>query len=96
MRRTEIEKIDVIVARLLKNISRQGNNYQYLIIAEWKQMLGVTVANATRKIYIKDNKLFVYLDSPIIKQEIIYLKEKILQHLNKKYPKGNLQDIIFR
>lgn len=96
MRRTNTEKIDVIVARLLQKFAEQGDNYQHLIIAEWKQMLGVTVSEATRKIYIRDNKLFVYLNSPIIKQEIIYLKEKILQHLNKKYPKGNLQDIIFR
>ncbi len=96
MRRTETEKIDVIVERLLKNIARKGDNYQHLIFAEWKQMLGVTVGNATRKMYIKDNKLFVYMDSPVIKQEIFYLKEKILQHLNRKFPKGNLRDIVFR
>lgn len=96
MRRTKTEKIDTLVAKIMQDIAKQGNNYQHLIIAEWKQMLGVTVSNATRRIYIKERKLFVHLDSPIIKQEIIHLKEKILQHFNKKYPEGRLQDIIFR
>lgn len=96
MRRTKTEKIDSLVTKIMQNIAKQGNNYQYLIIAEWKQMLGVTVRNSTRKIYIKERKLFVHLDSPVIKQEILHLKEKILKHFNKKFPEGQLQDIIFR
>ncbi|MBS9767722.1 MAG: DUF721 domain-containing protein [Flavobacteriaceae bacterium] len=96
MRRTNAEKIDTIVSRIMQNIAKQGDNCHHLVIAEWKQMLGVTVKNATRKIYIKDKKLFVHLDSPVIKQEIICLKAKILQHMNNKYPKAELKDIIFR
>lgn len=96
MRRTKTEKIDSLVAKIMQDITKQGNNYQHLIVAEWKQILGVTVSNATRKMYIKEQKLFVHLDSPVIKQEIIHLKEKILLHFNKKFPQGQLQDIIFR
>lgn len=96
MRRTKTEKIDALVTKIMHDIAKQGDNYQHLIIAEWKQMLGVTVSNATRKIYVRERKLFVHLDSPVIKQEIIHLKDKILQHFNKKFPKGQLQDIIFR
>lgn len=96
MRRTKTEKIDVLVNSIVRQIAKQGDNYQHLIIAEWKQMLGVTVCNATRNIYIKNHKLFVHLDSPIIKQEIIHLKIKILQHFNRKFPEGQLQDIILR
>ncbi len=96
MRRTNTEKIDILIAKVLQNIAKQGDNYQHLVISEWKQMLGVTVSNSTRKIYIKDNKLFVYLDSPVIKQEIIFLKTKILQHLNSKFTQVKLRDIVLK
>lgn len=96
MKRAKTEKIDVLVTKILQDIAKQGKNYQHLIIAEWKQMLGITVSNATRKIFIKDQKLFVYLDSPVIKQEIIHLRHKILEHLNQKFPEGKLEDIVLR
>ncbi len=96
MRRTKTEKIDALVAKVLQNIAKQGDNYQHLIIAEWRQMLGVTVSNSTQKIYIKDQKLFVFLDSPVIKQEIIFLKTKILNHLNAKFTQNKLQDIVLK
>ncbi|PVX51069.1 uncharacterized protein DUF721 [Balneicella halophila] len=96
MRRTKTEKIDTLVKKIMEDYAKQGDNYQHLIYAEWKQMLGVTVTNATRKIYIKERKLFVHLDSPIIKQELILLKDKIIQHMNRKFPDGQLENIIFK
>lgn len=96
MRRTKTEKIETLVNKIMQDIARQGNNYQHLVIAEWKQILGVTVANATQKIFFKDHRLFVYLDSPVIKQEIIHLKDKIIHHMNQKFPEAKLRDIIFR
>lgn len=96
MRRTKTEKIDILVNKIIEGYAKKGDNYQHLIFSEWKQMLGVTVTNATKKMYLKERKLFVYLDSPIIKQELIYLKEKLIEHFNKKYPQAQLEDIIFK
>lgn len=96
MRKTNTERIDILVQKVIANIAGRGNNHHYLVIEEWKKMMGITVANATRKIYIKDQKLFVYLDSPVIKQEIIMLKEKIRTYINDKVPQANLKDIVLR
>lgn len=94
MRKTNAEKIDVVVRKIMADIAKQGNNHHHMVVEEWKRMLGVTVANATRKIYVKDHKLFVYLDSPVIKQEIVMLKDKIKQYLNSKIPQAEIIDII--
>lgn len=96
MRKQNAEKIDDIVKKIIKNIAKQGNNYHHIVIQEWRNMLGVTVSNATRKIYIKDNKLFVHLDSPAIKQEIFMLKDKIKDYLNNKIPESKIEEIILR
>lgn len=96
MKRNKTEHINVLVEQILKDIAKQGENYKHLIIAEWEQLLGVTVTNATQKIYIKDNKLYIHLNSPVIKQEIIFLREKILIHMNTKFPQARLREIIFK
>lgn len=96
MKRSKTEQINVLVEQILRDIAKRGDNYKHLIIEEWKRLLGVTVTNATQKIYIRDNKLYIHLSSPVIKQEIIFLREKILTHMNTKFPEAELQEIIFK
>lgn len=96
MRNANTEKLDMLIGKIMKNISQKGDNYKHLVVQEWKDMLGVTVANNTSKIYVSKNILFVHMTSPVIKQEVSYVKDKILLHMNKKFPTARLKEIIIR
>ncbi len=95
MRKTETEKIDAIVERFMRQIKHKGRIKEYQIIDEWHAMFGENVSNATRNIYVRDQKLYVYLNTPIIKNELRMLKDRIRDNLNRKC-EYQLIDIVIR
>ena len=53
------------------------------VYALWDELLGQSVARVTRKKYIKDNKLFVHLDSSVVRNQLFMLRTDIVAQINK-------------
>ncbi len=67
-------------------MKKQGNEDKFneaQIVNEWENIMGKMIAQHTRKIYVKNSKLFVYLDSAPLKQELSYAKSKIKKMMNE-------------
>ena len=64
------------------------------LIASWGAVFGDYMASKTREIYIKNHILFVFVDSSIIRNELMLAKQILISKLNN----GNniIDDIIFR
>lgn len=52
------------------------------IINEWENAVGSLIAQKTDKIYVRRGKLYVYLSSSVIKNELVYAREEIVSRLN--------------
>ncbi len=66
------------------------------LIREWKKLVGEYINKSTRNVYIKNNKLFVYLSSSIIRAELHMIKNSLLKKLNDKTGKKIIEEIILR
>ena len=62
----------------------------------WESLLGRSVAKATTRIFIKDRKLFVYLSSSVIRNELFMLQNEILKRLNEAAGEELLEEIILK
>ena len=62
----------------------------------WKDLMGNGVNSYTTKVNLKNNILYVELSSSVLRQELIYGKEKIINMLNESLRKDIIKDIIFR
>ena len=62
----------------------------------WKDLMGNGVNSYTTKVNLKNNILYVELSSSVLRQELIYGKEKIINMLNDSLRKDIIKDIIFR
>ncbi|MBR5643836.1 MAG: DUF721 domain-containing protein [Salinivirgaceae bacterium] len=64
------------------------------LIASWGTVVGDYMASKTRDIYIKNHILFVFVDSSIVRNELMLAKQMLISRLNN----GNniIDDIIFR
>jgi len=61
----------------------------------WKEVVGEEIDAYTTRIYEYQNKLFVNLNGPTVKSEVLIAKSKILKSFNKKFEKvGIIEDII--
>lgn len=62
----------------------------------WKNLMGNGVANYTTEIVLKNDTLYVALSSSVLKEELSYGREKIINMLNEELGKPVVKNIIFR
>ena len=53
------------------------------LVAAWPDIIGQSIANRTKQVYVKDRRLFVRVESAVIKQELVMLRSLILARLNE-------------
>ncbi|QPH38772.1 DUF721 domain-containing protein [Pedobacter endophyticus] len=53
------------------------------ILALWPEIMGTAIANRTTQIYIRDKKLFIRIESSVIKNELVMVRQGIIQKLNE-------------
>jgi hypothetical protein len=83
------------IDEMLKNPALQNKFLQHKLIASWEKVMGKTVANRTTKILFRDKKLFVYLTSASLRQELVNEREKIMNLLNEEAGTKIIEEIIF-
>ncbi len=62
----------------------------------WFETMGSFIANHTSKMYFRQNKLFVFVDSSALRQELFLAREKLRQKLNEYLGEELVQEIIVR
>ncbi len=53
------------------------------IVTAWPDLIGKAIANRTQQIYIKDKKLFVRVESAVIKNELAMMRKQIIGRVNE-------------
>ncbi|MBN2520598.1 MAG: DUF721 domain-containing protein [Bacteroidales bacterium] len=96
MRKSNTEKLGDIINESLKNLNIDTKLKEVKLIKSWEKVVGKTVAKYTSNIYIKEKKLFVNLNSSVVRNELIMIKDAILEVLNKEAGETIIKDIIIR
>jgi predicted nucleic acid-binding Zn ribbon protein len=73
---------------------KQPFNESYLL-QHWEDIMGASIAKRTSKIFIKNKKLYVYLNSAPLKQELNMAKLKVVELLNKEVGDKVIEDVEF-
>lgn len=65
------------------------------IIAAWPDLMGKPVANRTKQIYIYEKKLFLRIESSVIKNEIQLMSAQVIAKINEKAGSELIESIVF-
>jgi predicted nucleic acid-binding Zn ribbon protein len=65
------------------------------IIAAWPQLVGKSVANRTKELFIHDKKLFLRIESSVIKNELVLMRMQIINKINEDAKGILIEDIVF-
>ncbi|WP_293312100.1 DUF721 domain-containing protein [Pedobacter sp. UBA5917] len=65
------------------------------ILSVWPEIMGTAIANRTKQIYIYDKKLFLRIESSVIKNELIMVRQGIIQKLNEHAGSEVITEMIF-
>tara|TARA_B100001287_G_scaffold264619_1_gene256665 strand:- start:10017 stop:10298 length:282 start_codon:yes stop_codon:yes gene_type:complete len=91
MNNTEIK--DIINVFLKKNKLEKGL-LDIEVKKAWYELMDNGIGNYTTDISLKNKTLFIKLNSPALKQELSYGKEKIINLINERFEENIVQKII--
>ena len=96
MRRKETQKISDILKECTKEAHFDQKLQEIRLIENWGTMLGPMIEHSTRKIFISNRVLFVYLESSVIRNELFMMRSKIIEALNNSVSEKVIDNIIFK
>lgn len=96
MRRKQTQGISELLKQFQKESAYENKLREHQLITNWPKVLGEGIGNATRKLYIQNKTLFVFIDSAVMRQELFMIRTQIQEALNKSVGGEVIDNIIFR
>ena len=96
MRKKNTQKIDDVVREYLKALKIDDKLKEVKLIKSWEDVVGKTIARSTNDIYIKDRKLYVKLNSSVIRNELFMLRDGLKKALNDQAGEVLIDEIILK
>jgi|APDOM4702015159_1054818.scaffolds.fasta_scaffold342748_2 hypothetical protein len=96
MRKSNTQSISSVLKSYVQenNLERKMNELD--LIKSWESVMGKTVSRYTGNLYIQNSTLFVETTSPIVRNELLMMKEEIRVRLNEVVGEELIKAIIFR
>ena len=94
-RRAESTTVGEAMRELLDTYKLTARYEQTQLIQSWDRLMGPPVARRTDKLFIKDRKLYVKLNSAPLKQELNLSKSKILALFLREFGEVIVVDVVF-
>lgn len=95
MRRSYYRPISEVIKEYLEDLKLTNKLKEYEAIKLWEELLGKSVASRTKEIKIKDGTLYVKIGSTLVKQELLMIKDSIIQKINDKIGDEIVNNIVF-
>jgi predicted nucleic acid-binding Zn ribbon protein len=90
------EQIGRIIENILKNAGLDKKVKETQAINFWKEVAGKEISKYSEPIKVEDGTLFIKVSSPSWRNELIMLKPKIKEKLNRKLGSFIIKDILFK
>ena len=94
MRKSNEQSLKEVIDDLLNAYKLRGKFNQKKVIASWERIMGKTIANRTDAVFFKENKLIIKLNSSVLREELSYSKNKIIQLINEDMGEEVVKEVI--
>ena len=95
MGRTNDKPLKEAIEQLLNVYKLRRKFDETSLIAAWPELMGRAVANRTSQLYIRDRKLFIRVESSVLKNELVMIRSEIVKRMNERAGSKVLDDIVF-
>ncbi|MFC2113989.1 DUF721 domain-containing protein [Bacteroidota bacterium] len=65
-----------------------------LILESWSELAGALIYKHTTDINLKNRKLYVHIKSSVAKQEMMFMRNRLIELINRKMGKKVVDEII--
>lgn len=95
-RNTEESSIADVLKTFIEANRLQGGLDKVDVREAWKNVMGPGVNNYTVDVVLKNSTLYVALSSAVLREELMYGKEKIITILNEELRRDVIKNIVLK
>jgi predicted nucleic acid-binding Zn ribbon protein len=88
--------LKAVIESMLEAYQLKAKINEVRIINEWEKAVGPIVSQNTEKLYVRRGKLYVYLTSSVIKNELVFARQQIIQRLNEAIGEEVITELVVK
>jgi len=96
MERKEVRRIGSLLDEFVKANRLEEGLAEYRLKKSWKKLLGTGISRKTKSLVIKNRRLIVTIQSSVIRNELMMIKDTLLPRLNAEAGHDVIDDIILK
>ena len=96
MRKSNTQKIGEVISDYLREFRLEKKVTEARIINSWPSIVGPTIARQTEKLYIRNGVFYVHITSPVLRNELSYMKTRITEVLNEQAGEMIITKVVLR
>ncbi len=96
MRRSKTISLGEAIKDYVREMNLEGKLNEAGLINSWEEVVGKAISSRTSKIYIKDSVLYIHLNSSVVRNELMMLRQELMEKLNQKAGTTVIKDIVLR
>lgn len=89
------ERIDKVLVRTLKGLKIDRRIKEETALLNWAKVVGDRIASYANPLRVRDSILFVRVENASWRNELVFLKGKIIKELNQSVKANVIKDIVF-
>jgi len=96
MRKKNTQKLSDVIQAFVKEKNLQKKFDEIDVVSSWEKILGKIIASYTERVSLYNGVLFVKMKSPVVKNELMMMKEDIKKRLNEEAGSEAVKKIVFK
>ena len=96
MRKSETQKLGEIIREYLDQMMIDKKLKEVSTIRSWEELMGKPVAERTRNIYVKNKTLFIELKSSVLRNELIMMRQAVIDKINERAGEKIIEKMVVR
>ena len=95
-RNYKLKPIKNIIENFVEQISISDGIFNVKVQKAWENAVEKKILDYTKEIYVKGEVLYIKVSNPILKQEILYSKQKVINLINEELEKDLIKKIVLK
>jgi predicted nucleic acid-binding Zn ribbon protein len=96
MRRSKTISLAEAIKDYVREMNMEGKLNEIGLINSWEEIVGKAISSRTSKIYIRDHVLYIHLNSSVVRNELLMLRQELMEKLNQKAGTEVIRDIVLK
>lgn len=96
MRKSNTRQLSDVLREYVNSMKFDRKLKEVDVVQSWETLLGKMISGYTRNIYLSNGVLYVQISSPVVKNELIMMRDEIIEKLNEMAGERIVEKIVFR